>query len=190
MKRLVLRFVLQFALIYAALVWLASAIPVYVWIERALVGFVDLTLQMRSAADVSRELALDLQQAPPVYRLSIDFGQEARVLGGPMRLHGFLPVLFVALVIATPRLALKRRLISLVVGSALCLLLASGMLMNYVQTLERRSFPTSPGPYPAWIGLVNGLQRTAAGGLIPVILWGFLVSGPLRAGLSSSPPTP
>jgi hypothetical protein len=184
---LVVRFVVQFAILYALLIWVASdKLPIYVWIERGLVAFVDLTLQLVAQADALRELSLDLTRTPPAYRLHVELGDRVQTLGGPMRMHGFVPLLFVALVIATPRLTLRRRGISLLIGGALCSLLAAGMLMNYVQTIERRAFAgRSQGPYPAWIGFVEGLQRTAAGGLIPVIVWGFFASGPLlqaRAG--------
>ena len=65
----------------------------------ALVAVVDLSLQWPS--DATRSLSLDLNSQPPRYRYGLTIAGTTRELGGPMRLHGFIPVLFAALLALT-----------------------------------------------------------------------------------------
>lgn len=176
----VARAVVQFALLYAGLTWLASVAPVYPAIERALAALAGAALGPFEAEGEHRSLRIESPDGTAVYRFDVEIDGRRRILGGPIRLHGFVPLLFVALVLATPGLSWKRRGISLVVGTGACMLLATGMLMNYLQVLERAAFPGSDGPYPQAISWLDAVGRTAAGGLLPLVLWAFAAGPHLR----------
>ncbi len=91
---------------------------------------------------------------------------------------------FFGLALGTPRLPLRRRLIALGLGGVLTFGLCTAMLMSDLQGWEIAAFsatnlPDSDGPFPGIIMSMRGLHRTAAGGMLPIIIWAFLVAGPL-----------
>jgi hypothetical protein len=166
-------FAARFALLYALLLVLAAQLPVYLWLEHALVWLVEVTLPGDAA--LRRQLWLDASGAP-VYRYDVALGSVRQVLGGPIHLHGFVPLVTVALVLATPRLGAARRAGFAAAAALAAMLLAAGMLMSDLQGWERAAFPGSRGPYPRAIALFYGLHRTAGAGLIPLVLWSFFAS--------------
>ena len=176
----VARTVLQFAALYAGLTWLASVAPVYPAIERVVAAGAHAALAPFASGDERRALSIESRDGVSMYRFDVEIDGRRRILGGPIRFHGFIPLLFVALVLATPGLSWRRRGLSLLVGGAACLLLATGMLMSHLQDLERAAFPDSDGPYPGFIKWMDGIGRTAAGGLLPVVLWAFAAAPRLR----------
>lgn len=165
-------FAARFALLYALLLLIAAQLPVYVWLEHALVGLVEPSLA--NAAGVQRQLWLDASGADPIYHYEVASAGVRRTLGGPIHLHGFVPLVTLALVLATPRLSPARRAGFAAAGALAAMLLAAGMLMSDLQGYERAAFPGSSGPYPRAIALFDGLHRTAGAGLIPLVLWSFL----------------
>ena len=113
--------------------------------------------------------------------VAVNCAAVSRELVRPYHKHGFVLVLFVALALATPGLGLRRGALWLGVGGAAAFLLCVAMLMSDVELWESAAVaeaglqPTR-GPYAIPFGVVQGLHRTAAAGLLPVILWVFLVS--------------
>ena len=67
-------------------------------------------------------------------------------------------------------------LLALGVGGVLVFLIGVGMLVVDVQGWEK-----GPGPFPRIVEAMNGLHLTAAGGLLPLVLWGLFIAGPLVA---------
>lgn len=167
-------FATRFALLYGLLLLLAAQLPVYLWLERALVWLVDASLS--STAGAQRQLWLDASGSAAVYRYEVAIGGVPRALGGPIHLHGFVPLLTLALVLATPRLAAAMRAGFAGAGALAGMLLAAGMLMSDLQGWERAAFPGAGGPYPRAIAVFDGLHRTAAAGLIPLVLWSFFAA--------------
>jgi hypothetical protein len=172
-------FAARFALLYAGLLVIAAQFPVYLWLEHALVWLVQATLP--SAGAVQRQLWLEAGSGAPLYRYDVALGGLRELLGGPIHLHGFVPLVTVALVLATPRLGPARRAGYAAAAAGLAMLLAAGMLMSDLQGWERAAFPGSRGPYPRAIALFEGLHRTAGAGLIPLVLWSFFASRLARA---------
>jgi hypothetical protein len=174
----IVRFVARFALLYAALLLIATRVPIYVWIEHALVRAVEPTLA--SGGNAVRELSLDTSAGAPAYRYEVELAGIRRALDGPIHVHGFVPLMTLALVLATPQLSRAKRAGFAVAGTLASALLAAGMLMSDLQGYELAAFPSSSGPYPRVIALFDGLHRTAAAGLIPLVLWSFAAFSVLR----------
>jgi hypothetical protein len=167
------RFVARFSLLYAAVVLVSAMLPIYVWIEHALVWLVDPMLL--SASGAPRELWIAGGEDGARYQYEVELISGARrALGGPIHLHGFVPLSTLALVLATPRPGRVRRASLAAAGVLACsLVLALGMLMSDLQGYERAAFPGSSGPFPRAIALFDGLHRTAGAGLLPLVLWTF-----------------
>ena len=169
----------RFAVIYGALVFMCALLPVYAWIERAATVVAAAPLAERSGE--SRVLRFEPRADPPSYVYELRLADFARELQRPYHKHGFVLVLFVALALATPGLGLRRGALFLTAGAAAAFLLCVAMLMSDVELWERgvvaeAGLPPTAGPYALPFGFVQGLHRTAAAGLLPVILWVFLVS--------------
>jgi hypothetical protein len=182
-SRRVLLLLARFALVYGVLVALCALLPVYVWIERAATVVADVPLHQRALE--ARSLRFEPRADPPAYVYELRIGAAPRELRRAYHKHGFVLVLIVALVLATPGLALRRRVAMLAGGSALAFLLCVAMLMSDVEVWEHENLAASnlqaaTGPYLVPLGWVRGLHRTAAAGILPVILWVFLVSRAAR----------
>lgn len=192
MPRTVLILLARFALIYGALVWLCASLPVYAAIERAATRIADAALQQR--AQQSRALRFEPHASPPAYVYRLRVGAIERELRHGYHKHGFVLVLFAALVLATPGLGPRRSAFCLAAGGMPALLLCAAMLMSDVEGWERAALAQSglapgDGPYRVPFGFVLGLHRTAAAGLLPVILWVFLVSRPRETPARTPPST-
>lgn len=185
----VVHLLIRFSLIYAVFVTLAVRYPVYETIERAAVGLVNASFVLVDGEDAERSLSLveNAGQWSYVYKLRLD-SRAPRTIRRPFHAHPFTLVLFLALVLGTPSLSARRVLVSLGVGGVLVFLLGVGMLLVDVQQWD----PSPDGPYPSVVSLMKGLHVTAAGGLLPLILWSFIIAGPLAAELrrASEEPAP
>lgn len=179
MSRQVLALLVRFAAIYAALVALCAVLPAYVWIERAVTAAAAVPLAER--AQVARSLSFEPRADPPAYVYELRVGAVAREIRRAYHKHGFLLVLVVALVLATPGLGAKRGALLFAAGAAAGFLLCVLLLMSDVEAWEHAALAQAnlgalPGPYPIPLGFLQGLHRTAAAGLLPVGLWALFVS--------------
>jgi len=180
---LALAYVARFALVYGLLVWACAALPVYEWIETAVAHVA--AVPLRERAMETRSLALEQRGHGWVYRYGFRVGALAKEIERPVHKHAFVLVLFAALVLATPALGARERLLFGLGGGAIVFLLCVAMLMSDLelwerQALEAAGYPNPPGPYPIPLGFIEGLHRTAAAGLLPLILWGFFVASRAR----------
>jgi hypothetical protein len=179
MPRYVLVLLARFALVYGALVAACAVLPVYAWIERAATAIA--AAPLRERAQEARSLRFEPRAEPPSYVYALRVGAVPRELQRPYHKHGFVLVLFAALALATPGLGWRRGALLFAAGGAAAFLLCVAMLMSDVELWERAAVaeaglqPTR-GPYAIPFGAVQGLHRTAAAGLLPVILWVFLVT--------------
>ena len=104
-------------------------------------------------------------------------GSQHRELERPMHAHGFILLIFASLVLATPGLGPRRLARLVAIGAALVFALCTLMLMSDVVLWEAETVaslglqPPAVGPYWIPLGFVAGLHRTAAAGLLPVVLW-------------------
>lgn len=179
MPRRVVLILARFALVYGVLVALCAALPVYVWIERAATAVAALPLRERALE--ARTLYFEPRADPPAYVYELRVDAMPREMRRAYHRHGFVLVLVVALVLATPGLGLRRGALLLAAASAAAFALCVAMLMGDVEVWERDAVAggglgATRGPYPFPLGFVQGLHRTAAAGLLPVILWAFLAS--------------
>lgn len=176
----------RFALIYGLLVWLCASVPVYAWIEGASTRVA--ASMLRERAMQARSLRLEERGDSTVYVYDLRIGAVARVLERPYHKHAFVLVLYLALVLATPGLRPRQLALALLGGGAAVFLLCVAMLMSDVSLWESGALAEAgldevPGPWPVPLGFMAGLHRTAAAGLLPVILWVLFASpqGALRA---------
>lgn len=175
MPRFALLLVARFAVIYGLAVWLCASVPVYAWIEAGATRVAAAAL--RGGAMQSRALALELREDSYVYVYELRVGAVGNRIERPYHKHAFVFVVFVALVLATPRLRARERLAALLAGGGLVFLLGVAMLMSDVERWEHEVLAAAglalTRPFPVSLALVEGLHRTAAAGLLPVILWTF-----------------
>lgn len=169
----------RFAVVYGLLVGLCAALPVYAWIESAATRVAGAALRER-ALEV-RELRLERRAEAFVYVYDLRVGAIARTIERPYHKHAFVLVLYLALVLATPRLGARDLAIASLAGGAVVFLLCVAMLMSDLELWEREALaaaghPGAPGPFPVSFGFIEGLHRTAAAGLLPLILWTFFAA--------------
>lgn len=184
MPRRALLLIARFALIYGLLVWLCASVPVYAWVESVAARAAATVL--REGAMQSRALVFEQRGDAFLYVYDLRVGAVSRRLEQPYHKHAFVLVLFLALVLATPQIGARERAIALLAGGAVVFTLCVAMLMSDVELWEREALAAAglagtAGPFPLPLGLIGGLHRTAAAGLLPVILWTFFAAS--RAGL-------
>lgn len=182
MPRLALLMLARFAVVYGLLVWLCASVPVYGWIEAGATRVAAAAL--RGGAMQSRTLVLERRGDNFVYLYNLRVGEISRKLENGYHKHAFVLVVFLALVLATPRLGARELGVALLFGGGIVFLLCVAMLMGDVERWERDALSGAGlavnGPWLVSLGFVDGLHRTAAAGLLPVILWTFFVAS--RAG--------
>ena len=189
MPRQALVLVARFALVYGLLVGLCAVVPVYAWIESAASRVAAVALRERAMESRSLELAQRGDALVYVYELRV--GAIKQTIERPFHKHAFVLVLYLALVLATPALGARDLALALLGGGAIVFLLCVAMLMSDLELWERDAlaaagYPGAPGPFPVALGFIEGLHRTAAAGLLPLILWTFFAAS--RAGWRARTP--
>ena len=182
MPRRTLLLLLRFAAAFGLLAWLASAFPIYPWLERPTAAAANLLLHQRGME--SRALSLQERNGSWVYVYDLRLGSQQRELERPMHAHGFILLIFASLVLATPGLGPRRLAGVVAIGTGLVFALCTLMMMSDVALWEAETVaslglqPPAVGPYWIPLGFVAGLHRTAAAGLLPVVLWVLLAVRP------------
>ena len=182
MPRRTLLVVLRFAAAFGLLAWLAAAFPVYPWLERPTVAVANALLHQRGLE--SRSLRLERRGEAWTYVYDLRVGGQARELERPIHAHGFILLIFASLALATPGLGARRLLLGVGIGALLVFALCTLMLMSDVALWEAETVtslglqPPGVGPYWIPLGFMAGLHRTAAAGLLPVVLWVLLAVRP------------
>ncbi|HTO06655.1 MAG TPA: hypothetical protein VMR86_06315 [Myxococcota bacterium] len=182
MSRRVLWLAARFALAYGALTWLAAVTPVYAELERPFTAVAAALL--RQSPDETRELSFERHEMSGTYRYELRAGTQGKRLERGMHAHGFVAVLFLALVAATPWLGAPRTAAAVGGGAALVLAVCVLMLMGDVVGWEaelRAALGQSPEgarPYLVPLGFVAGLHRTAAAGVLPIAYWALVTLRP------------
>lgn len=170
MKR-VARLLLRFGVWYAGLLAISVWTPLFEQLERPVVAGVDAILAHDATPGPTRKLALVPRESGWVYTLELERDGVQRSVERGLHPHAYLLLLFVALLLATPALRWRVRVVGLAVGAALSLLLAAGLLLSDVATWERAAFPDATS-VDAWA--VRGfaaLHRSAGAALLPPLLW-------------------
>jgi hypothetical protein len=189
MPRRALALVARFAVVYGLFVGLCAVLPVYAWIESAAVRVA--AAGLRERAMESRALRFEQRQDAFFYVYELRVGAIAKTIERPFHKHAFVLVLYLALVLATPRLGARDLALAVLGGGAVVFLLCVAMLMSDLELWERdvlaaAGYAGARGPYPVSLGFIEGLHRTAAAGLLPVILWTFFAAS--RAGWRARTP--
>ena len=178
MNRRALTLVARFAVVYGLFVWLCASVPVYAWIEGAATRVAASALRERAME--SRALAIERRGDAFVYRYDLRVDAISRTVERPYHKHAFVLVLFLALVFATPGLDARDLALALLAGGSVVFLLCVAMLMSDVALwesalLSEAGLAPTVGPYPVSLGFVEGLHRTAAAGLLPIMLWALFI---------------
>ena len=183
MPRRTLLLLLRFAAAFGLLAWLAAEIPVYQWLERPVVAAAGALLHQRAME--SRSLALVQRgEGHWIYVYDLRLGEQRSVVDRPMHAHGFVALVFASLVLATPWPGARRAALLVGIGAPLVFALCTLMLMSDVAGWEAETVaalgvaPPHPGAYRVPLGFVAGLHRTAAAGLLPVVLWALVALRP------------
>jgi hypothetical protein len=176
-----LTLVVRFAVVYGALVWLAAVLPVYAEMERPFVAIANALL--RDTATETRALSFARHDDGGSYSYELRVGEAGRRVEREMHAHGFVALLFIALVIATPWLGARRLALAASAGAALVLAVCVLMLMSDVARWEgeaRGAMGLPDGSRPYWlpVGFAAGLHQTAAAGLLPVVYWALVALRP------------
>ncbi len=188
-SRFALLLLARFVVVYGLLVWLCASVPVYAFIESGATRVANASLT--GGAMQSRALGFEWKGDASVYVYDLRVGAVVRKLERPYHKHAFVLVLFVALVLATPRLRARDVGVALLAGGGLVFLLCVAMLMSDVERWEREALRgiAVTRPFLISLGFVEGLHRTAAAGILPVILWTFFASRQLAARVRTPPAT-
>jgi len=181
MSRRTLLVVLRFAVVYVALAGLAAVLPVYAELERPLVRVANALL--RETATERRALSFARSGDSGTYTYSLDVGERGRRGEHPMHAHGFVALLFAALVLSTPWLGARRLALGAGGGAALVLAISLLMLMGDVARWDDEAraalqLPAGSRPYSFPVGFAAGLHQTAAAGLLPIVYWALVVLRP------------
>ncbi len=173
--------VLRFAVVYGALSWLAAVLPVYAELERPLVATANAFL--RESPGESRALSFERSGAGGTYLYELRVAESARRVERDMHAHGFVALLFGALVLATPWLGARRFAAAFAGGAALTGAVCLLMLMVDVAGWEneaRAALNLAPGarPFSLPVGFAAGLHQTAAAGLLPIVYWALVAVRP------------
>jgi len=181
MRSRTLLLVVRFAVVYGLLAWLAAVVPVYAQMERPLVWLANSLLRERPME--ARELSFAPSDGGGSYVYELRIGQQARRLERPMHAHGFVALLFAALVLATPWLGARRLALAASGGALLVVAICAAMLMSDVAGWEaetRAALNLPPGaPYLIPLGFVAGLHQTAAAGILPIVYWALVALRPV-----------
>ncbi|HXZ84841.1 MAG TPA: hypothetical protein VEI82_05070, partial [Myxococcota bacterium] len=110
-------------------------------------------------------------------------GERARRIEQPMHPHGFVAVLFAALVASTPWPGARRFAFAFAGGAGLVVLIMALMLMSDVAGWESAAVAAlglepGVGPYLVPLGFAAGLHQTAAAGVIPIAYWALVAVRP------------
>jgi hypothetical protein len=181
MSRPIACFVARFALIYGALAWAAAVLPVYAEMERPFVAVANALL--RESPGESRALSLERDADGGSYVYQLRVGELGRRVQRGLHAHGFVALLFLALVLASPWLGARRLALAASTGAALVVVLCVLMLMSDVARWEdeaRAAMNLAPGARPYWlpVGFVAGLHQTAAAGMLPIVYWALVAIRP------------
>lgn len=183
MPRRPLLLLLRFAAAFGLLAWLAAAFPVYPWLERPVVAAANTLLHQRALESRSLSLA-QRGEDHWMYVYDLRLGEQRSVVDRPMHAHGFVVLIFASLVLATPWPGARRAALLVGIGAPLVFALCTLMLMSDVAQWEAETVaalgaqPPTPGPYWIPLGFVAGLHRTAAAGLLPVVVWALVAFRP------------
>ena len=189
MPKRALLLVARFAVVYGLFVGVCAVLPVYAWIESAAARVA--AAGLRERAMESRALRFEQRGDASKYVYQLRVGAIAKTIERPFHKHAFVLVLYLALVLATPGLGARDLAVAVLGGGAVVFLLCVAMLMSDLELWERdvlaaAGYPGAPGPYPVSLGFIERLHRTAAAGLLPVILWTFFAAS--RAGWRARTP--
>ena len=180
MSRRAVFWLVRFAAIYAALAAFAAVAPVYRELERPLAWAANLLLRQTGGA---RTLSLERRGDETVYLYELHGDDRVSRLERPLHAHGFVLLLYGALVASTPWLGARRFAAATAGGLALVGGIALLMLMSDVESWERSAVAAmglQPGVGPYWVplGFVAGLHQTAAAGVIPIAYWALVAFRP------------
>jgi hypothetical protein len=177
--RAIASLLLRFAVFYAILLGVALRVPLFEGFERPLVVVVNGALQAIPGPDVTRRL--ELTRGPTGWSYGLELERQEDAQGQPERrnveksyhAHGYVLVLLVALILATPGLGWRRRLGCLVVANAMAFVLMAGLLLSDVQAWEHEAFGrgTTRGVFWTIATAFDGVHRSSAAGLLPILLW-------------------
>ncbi|HTO71894.1 MAG TPA: hypothetical protein VMR31_18675 [Myxococcota bacterium] len=168
MSRRAVFWLVRFAAIYAALAAFAAVAPVYRELERPLAWAANLLLRQTGGA---RTLSLERRGDETVYLYELHGDDRVSRLERPLHAHGFVLLLYGALVASTPWLGARRFAAATAGGLALVGGIALLMLMSDVASWD-------PSAYSVPLGFVAGLHQTAAAGVIPIAYWALVAFRP------------
>lgn len=175
-----------FLALYAALLGVGLGFGVAIVLERGITAVAVATMAATSSVPVERSIALEQEGGHVSYDMRVTMGTEQREETLEHTFHAHNLLLFTALVLATPGLALRQRGIALAAGLAAIFALDVLISMGDIWTGEtsRLGLDTRSGAN-RWLSQVGYLLRYMhpTGGMFmaPVFIWGLTVLGPLRA---------
>ncbi len=175
-----------FLALYAGLLVLGLGFGVAIALERAITATAVATMAATSSAPVERSLSLLQNGGSVSYDLRVAADRDRHEGSFEHTFHSHNLLLFTALVLAAPGLALRQRGLALAAGLALIFALDVLITMGDIWSAEARSFgiDTRAGANRALsqVGyLLRYMHPTGGMFMAPVFIWAFALLGPLRA---------
>jgi len=176
--------VLAFFALYAALLFVGLRFGVLITLERSIAAVAVPVLALVSDPSYERRVEVDQQGGEARQSLRYTVGTESKAAASTHTFHAQNLLLFLALGLATPGLALRPRLIGLAAGLALTfgvdvvifaadLVYAAGRVLRLADS-GVPSFIQSTGRILRFLHPTGGLF------MLPMFLWGLLLLGPYR----------
>lgn len=184
-RNLATQLLLRFAAVYALVLVLCALFPVYACCESLVAWVTEQTLELTDDAALARSLSFEREGAGGHYVYGVRYRDSENSVELPFHPHAMPLLLLLALVLAAPGIDLRTRVTALVAAGVVMFAVAVGMLMGDIQDWELSgawaALPAElAGPFGWPVELVRGLHGTAAAALLPVVVWIFLLWGPLR----------
>ena len=179
-----LRFVGRFAALAVVVTVGAWAVGLTEVIERALVAATELALPHVEGSHIGRVISL----ADGRWHLTTSFAGKVFRVSSERELHGHNILLFAALVLASPRLQTRYRLLGLALGCAAVFATDVLIGMADVWHQDRTLADAPPVPGNAVAALARVLHQyhlTGGAWMMPMFVWVFILVGPSLAAQAS-----
>lgn len=180
--------VLAYAAAYGVLLAASWQLGGLLAVERALAATASRVMPVAWQAPAEREVAVRQEGGLLRYELTVTAAGRTRAGTFSHPFHAQNLLLFAALVLATPGVALRSRAVALGAGLAVVFALDAFIVMGDFWLAERVSLSVPGAPasglnVPYLASVLRWMHPTGGAFMLPVFVWALVLAGPLRKSL-------